>query len=118
MAERRTLVKALIDAGLGECQIGVTLRRAMILQSLERGESECERITDGVLGCTHEPSGIHELRKRSAGGSLTLLANLLPACSHCNQFVEREPEIAHSLGLVCRPGDPTWFMLGADRGGF
>lgn len=116
--ERRTLVKALIDAGLWECQIGVTLTRAMLMQSAERAEAECQRITDGVLACQREPSGLHERRKRSSQGSVTMLANLMQACSPCNLWVEQYPEIAHSLGLVVRPGDPEWFMLGRDRGGF
>lgn len=117
-AQRRELVEALQRAGLWECQIGPVLMRAMLTQANDRTEDEIRRITDGVLGCEKEPSGLHEIRKRSSGGSLTVLANLLMACSPCNLFVEDYPAIAHSLGLVARPGDYNWFMLGADRGGF
>lgn len=109
-AERRALVKALIDAGLWECQIGPVLRRAYYADSYD--------IRAAHVDCLDEPSGIHERRKRSSGGSLTVLANLLPACTWHNQWCEREPEIAHELGLVVRPGDREWFLCGGDRGGF
>ena len=109
-AERRALVKALIDAGLWECQIGPVLRRAHIDGSYD--------IRAAHVDCLDEPSGIHERRKRSSGGSLKVLANLMPACTFHNQWCEREPELAHRLGLVVRPGDHEWFMLGRDRGGF
>lgn len=116
--QRRRLVDLLMRSDLWYCQIGATLTRAMLLQSAERSEVEVQRITDGFLACQREPSGLHERRKRSSQGSLTVLANLMPACSPCNLWVENHPEIAHSLGLVSRPGDHEWFMLGADRGGF
>lgn len=109
-AERRALVKALIGAGLWECQIGVTLRRESFIGA--------HAIDYSDIACVGEPSGIHERRKRSSGGSLTLLANLMPACTWHNQWCEREPEIAHELGLVVRPGDREWFLCGGDRGGF
>lgn len=110
-AERRALVKALIDAGLWECQIGVTLQRVMF-------DGNSHAIDPADVPCIGEPSGLHERRKRSSGGSLTLLANLLICCSHHNQWCEREPLIAHGLGLVVRPGDREWFLCGGDRGGF
>lgn len=116
--QRRRLVKALQDAGLWECQIGPVLTGTMLTQSAERSEYEVRRITDGVLACQHEPSGLHERRKRSSQGSLTVLANLVPACSPCNGWVEDHPEIAHSLGLVVRPGDNDWFLCGEGRDGF
>lgn len=108
--QRRRLVKALQDAGMWECQIGPVLRRAYF--------DNAHDIRAADLDCLDEPSGIHERRKRSSGGSLTVLANLMPACTWHNQWVEREPDIARRLGLVVRPGDQDWFMLGADRGGF
>ena len=108
--ERRALVKALIDAGLWECQIGPVLRRAYFADSYD--------IRAAHVDCLDEPSGIHERRKRSSGGSLTVLANLMPACTWHNQWVEREPELAHRLGLVVRSGDHEWFLLGRGRGGF
>lgn len=111
-AERRALVKALIDAGLWECQIGPVLRRAYF------DEAFASRVRAADVDCLDEPSGIHERRKRSSGGSLKVLANLMPACTWHNQWVEREPELAHRLGLVVRPGDREWFLLGRDRGGF
>ena len=110
--ERRRLVNALIQAGLWECQIGPVLRRAYF------DEAFASRVRSADVDCLDGPSGIHERRKRSSGGSLTVLANLMPACTWHNQWVEREPELAHRLGLVVRPGDHEWFLLGRDRGGF
>lgn len=108
--QRRRLVKALQDAGLWECQIGPVLRRAYFDGVLAVG--------GGDVDCLDEPSGIHERRKRSSGGSLITLANLMPACSFHNQWVERFPEKAHLLGLVVRPGDNDWFLCGEGRDGF
>lgn len=108
-AERRALVEALTAADLWHCQVGVTLRRAYY---------DGHDLPIGELDCFDTPSGIHERRKRSAGGSLTLLANLMPACTFHNQWVEANPGKAHDLALVVRPGDHEWNMLGADRGGF
>lgn len=102
--QRRALVKALQDAGLWECQIGPVLRHAYVTDKAP--------VSLGDLDCFDAPSGIHERRKRSANGSLTMLANLMPACSFHNQWVEREPEIAHQLGLVVRPGDADWDLCG------
>lgn len=114
-AQRRELIEALQRAGLWECQIGPVLRRAYIDGSYDQGGFG---IRAADVDCLDAPSGIHERRKRSSGGSLTMLANLMPACTWHNQWVEREPELAHRLGLVVRPGDHEWFMLGRDRGGF
>lgn len=65
--------------------------------------------------CTRDIQGIHELRKRSAGGSLTNPVNLLPACNYCNGLIEDMPDTAHQLGLVIRPGDATYEELGASH---
>lgn len=32
-----------------------------------------------------------------------------------NQWVEAEPEAAHAVGLVVRPGDHEWFLCGKGR---
>lgn len=68
-------------------------------------------------GCTGRATCWHELRKRSAGGSLVNPANVLPACGPCNRFVEAEPLIARELGLVTRPGDAGWDEMSARRDG-
>lgn len=102
--QRRALVKSLQDAGLWECQIGPVLRHAWATDKV--------RVSLADIDCFDAPSGIHERRKRSSGGSLTMLVNLMPACSFHNQWVEREPEIARRLGLVVRPGDVDWDLCG------
>ena len=66
--------------------------------------------------CAGEVQGIHERRKRSAGGSLRKPANLVPACNLCNGWIEdavgEDRELLHELGLVVSAGDPEWDELG------
>lgn len=62
--------------------------------------------------CHVQAIGLHERRKRSAGGSLTRVANLMGTCSPCNSWVEDNPDAAHRLGLVVRAGDSEWSALG------
>jgi len=65
--------------------------------------------------CTRRTEGLHELRKRSAGGSTTNLANLRRACNRCNSWVEDHPATARRLGLVVRAGDPAFDELAQDH---
>lgn len=111
MAGRRALVAALQQAGLWHCQIGVVLTRALY------ADDQVNLLLSDAA-CQGEPTGLHERRKRSAQGSTTLLANLMPACSFHNGWVEDHPNLAYRLGLTVREGDREWFMLGRDRGGF
>lgn len=111
-AQRRELVEALQRAGLWECQIGQVFAR--IPTDLMQHEWR-HKFAAAAAACMGEPTGIHERRKRSAVGSLTTLANLMPACTPCNQWVEAEPEAAHAVGLVVRPGDHEWFLCGKGR---
>lgn len=103
MAEdRRPRIEAIVAAGVG-CLIGPLLADAGF---------------DGV--CTARVEGLHERRKRSAGGSLVNPANLIPACNRCNGWVEGNPWLARDLfgdQLVVREGDVEWDALGvrADR---
>lgn len=115
-AERRALVKALIDAGLWECQVGLTLSRASFILSTTSAEDRA--LSVARVSCHMTIEGLHERRKRSAGGSLTLLTNLMPSCNPCNGWIEDHPQLAHRLGLVVREGDDDWFLCGGDRGGF
>lgn len=97
--DRIPLIKQLIEAGFG-CEIGPVLTHY--------GLTEARR-------CTGRIEGLHERRKRSAGGSLTNRDNLIPSCNFCNSFVEEEPELIRELtgdDLVVRAGDPEWEALG------
>ena len=67
---------------------------------------------DGGRSCIGRIEGLHELRKRSAGGSLINPANLMPACNPCNGWVEDYPEESHILGFVVREGDEGYEELG------
>lgn len=65
--------------------------------------------------CQRQISGCHERRKSSSGGSRMQRANLIPACSWCNEKIEDAVgedryEIEHSY-LVVREGNPEWAQL-------
>ena len=63
------------------------------------------RVAPRWRGCTREAIGLHELRKRGQGGSLTDRANLLRCCGPCNSWVEDHPNLAHEAGLVLWAGE-------------
>ena len=74
-------------------------------------------LADERLGpvCRMVVEGLHERRKRSAGGSLTNPDNLIPACNACNGWVEDFPALAREVFgsvLVVREGDVEWESLG------
>lgn len=74
-------------------------------------------LADEGLGpvCRGVVEGLHERRKRSAGGSLTNPENLIPACNACNGWVEDYPKLAREVFgsvLVVREGDAEWDSLG------
>ncbi len=95
--ERIPLIKAMISSGR-KCEISPLLVSAGV---------------DEARWCRGKIEGLHELRKRSSGGSLSNTDNLIPACNLCNGLVESFPKEAHSVGLVVRPGDPNYDCLGA-----
>jgi hypothetical protein len=95
--QRAPEVERLRQTG-GTCLIGPLLRGAGI-----------------DIGCRGAVEGLHERRKRSAGGSLVNKQNLIPACNRCNGWIEDEPAAARDLfgtALVVREGDPEWLELG------
>lgn len=49
---------------------------------------------------------MHELRKASQTSDGYTVDNGLTLCTEHNQWVERAGDVAHSLGLVIRRGDP------------
>lgn len=92
--DRVPLIKTLVEAGFG-CEICPVLHEAGV-----------------PIECNGQIEGMHELRKRSSGGSLTNRNNLVPACNWSNGWIENNPTTAHTLGLVVREGDPLWDQLG------
>lgn len=95
--DRVPLITALVEAGFS-CEICPVLEHY-----------GCE----DHKNCHRKIEGLHELRKRSAGGSLVNRDNLVPACNYGNSWVEDNPALAHEWGLVVREGDPDWVRLGA-----
>lgn len=62
--------------------------------------------------CSGRYDAPHHLRKTGQGGSKINRANMVAACNPCNGWVEDEPDLARSLGLVVREGDDEWERLG------
>lgn len=97
--ERIPYIQALVAAGVG-CEIGHILAEIGVPNP----------------DCASKIEGLHERRKRSAGGSLVNHANLVGSCNSCNSFVEDYPTMIRELTgdvLVVREGDPEWERLGA-----
>ena len=79
-----------------------TTRIPLVVETLE-ARPWCEIRWDG--NCTGRATTLHELRKRSQGGSITDPANVIPACAFCNEAVEDNPTEAHRRGFVIRRED-------------
>lgn len=63
------------------------------------------RVDPKYRDCTRKAIGLHELKKRSATGSITDRDNLLRCCAPCNSFCEDFPDLAWRCGLVMRHGE-------------
>ena len=50
--------------------------------------------------CTGRATTVHEIKKRSRGGSTTDKRNCLSACQSCNEAVENFPIEAHARGFA------------------
>lgn len=94
--------------------------RVPLIESLIRSGVGClicpllqdESISTNCAGI----QGLHERRKRSAGGSLINPLNLIPACNWSNGFIEDNPKLIRDLFgqvLVVREGDEDWEQLGS-----
>lgn len=57
--------------------------------------------------CTVVATCVHELRKKSQGGSDTDRANCKTSCGYCNGAVEDHPTEAHERGFVLWAGEAT-----------
>lgn len=68
------------------------------IRSVQPDYSDCWRLS----------IGLHEIVKRSAGGSITDRDNVLRCCGPCNSFVEDHPVLARKAGLVRRRGETEW----------
>lgn len=108
-AERSRLIAQYRREGRDQCEI----RPWLVLAMASDPYSPRPDLRYGVYGCGGATQGLHERRKRSAGGSLTNRQNLIPACNHCNGWVEDNPLAARAIGLAVRPGDPEWEELAA-----
>ena len=74
-------------------------RKAAMLEKFgPQDEWKCE-MRGRYLACFGSVHG-HELLKRSRGGSITDMDNVVLLCSTHNSWVEDYPELAHELGLA------------------
>lgn len=56
---------------------------------------------DGLVTFTHRPSvDVHELIRRSQGGSILERENLVTVCRQCHTRIGNEPSLSFSLGLA------------------
>lgn len=56
---------------------------------------------DGLATFVHRPSvDVHELVRRSQGGSIVDASNVLAVCRNCHSRIGNEPALAFSLGLA------------------
>lgn len=84
----------------------VPLTRAMLDEDPWCGMAfSIRRVAGDYADCQLRAIGLHEIRKRSQGGSMLDRANLVRACSPCNSWVEDHPDLAYAAGLVARAGD-------------
>jgi hypothetical protein len=58
----------------------------------------CWLASDGAPGECFGPIAGHELLKRSRGGSITDMSNVVLACQYHNGWVEDNPQEAHQFG--------------------
>lgn len=79
------------------CEVGLRIRRLVV----------------HYRGCQKRATGLHHLRKRSAGGALCDPDNVVRCCDACNGWIEDHPHDALMIGLVVREGDKRWAQLGA-----
>ena len=76
----------------------------------------CPLLQDEMIEtkCAGRIQGLHERRKRSAGGSLENPKNLIPSCNWGNGYIENNPaQVRELFGsiLVVREGDDEWNEL-------
>jgi 5-methylcytosine-specific restriction endonuclease McrA len=85
-------------------EAGYRLRRPLVKRMLER-YPHCQACGvfakyDGKVTYVQNPSvDIHELVRRSQGGSILEESNLLAVCRQCHDRIGRYPQLAFDLGL-------------------
>lgn len=79
----------------------VPLRRACCEAVRARSGGRCEA---RLPGCTGAGQDVHEIRARSAGGSITDPENALHLCRHCHTYTIEHANAARALGLVAPRG--------------
>lgn len=74
-------------------------QRATVREQLRAERPHCE-----FPGCKAPWVDMHEVKKRSRGGSITDKSNILCLCREHHEFTEAEPAKATEMGLL----KPSW----------
>ena len=93
---KRTKIRAVSSKRLKE---NVERKRRMIEHFGPQDEWKCQLAPNIDTPCFGPIAG-HEILKRSRGGSITDMDNIMLACSMHNSWVEDNPDEAHRLGLA------------------
>ena len=91
---RRTRLNPVSDKRRAE-----NVERADLRERLSRERKHCE-----FPGCRAPWVDMHEVKKRSRGGSITDPENILCLCREHHEFTEAEPAKATEMGLL----KPSW----------
>lgn len=98
-AERRDFV-ARILAERPTCE-GLFYLRAIVNGLADRDQ---RAVVSAMRTCTQRSAEVHELKKRSRGGSILDDDNVAALCHWCHAWTEAEPRLATEAGLLI----PSW----------
>lgn len=73
------------------------VRREIVARLLAE-RPQCEARIEGV--CSGRSEDVHEVLRRSAGGSIVDEANLRAVCRRCHDAIHRNPKAAMERGLL------------------
>lgn len=94
---RRAVVAGLLEAR-PKCQAGVLIGTRLLNDMGAVPRTAAEAAT--AARCTVRTKHVHEVLRRSAGGSILDKDNLLALCETCHRFCHEHPRIARELGLL------------------
>jgi hypothetical protein len=80
---------------------GLFYLRAIVNGLADRDQ---KAVVDAMRSCSQFSSEVHELKKRSRGGSIVEDDNVAALCHWCHAFTETEPRLSTEAGLLI----PSW----------
>lgn len=94
---RRAVVAGLLEAR-PKCQAGVLIGTRILNEQGKKPRTAAEAAT--AAKCTVRTKHVHEVLRRSAGGSILDADNLIAACPTCHHWIHEHPAAARELGLL------------------